>query len=111
MIASASARSTLVHPPVYGFSGTTTGPGAVGGPMWMCAAVMGSTPLTVMVQQTWPSPGLIRSVAVPTPSGSPWFGTPSALTSAAPVSVVVNGRPPSAATADAAPAPMTATAD
>src|SRR6266540_4494161 len=67
----------------------------------MCAAVIGSTPLTVIVQHTSSRPGLIRRVAVPMPSGSPWFGTPWALTSAAPVSVVVKGRPPSAAAGDA----------
>src|SRR5919202_5423411 len=70
------------------------GPGAVGGATWMWAANTGATPLTVIVQHTLPRPGLTLSVAVPIPSGSPWLGTPWALTSAAPVSVTVKGRPP-----------------
>ena len=59
-------------------------------------------PSTWIVQHTRPCPGLMRSSAVPLPSGSPWFGTPCALTSFAPVRSSVNGRPPVAADAGAA---------
>ena len=102
MSALASSRVTSVQPPEYGVRGTTTGPGELAGAAWMCAAVIGSTPSTWIVQHTRPCPGLMRSSAVPLPSGSPWFGTPCALTSFAPVRSSGKGRPPVAADPGAA---------
>src|SRR5213595_3798774 len=54
----------------------------------MCAARIGSTSATSIVQHTSRSRGLMVRVAVPVPSRSPWFGTPSALTSASPVNAL-----------------------
>ena len=51
----------------------------------MCATMIGSTPVTLIVQQTSPVPGLTVTMAVPLPSRSPWFGMPSGVTSASPV--------------------------
>src|SRR5918993_1878251 len=65
----------------------------------MCAAVIGSTPATSIVQHTSPVPGLTVRVAVPLPSRSPWFGSPASLTSASPVSSTLNGTPTSSADA------------
>src|ERR671912_1494995 len=78
----------------------------------MCAAAIGSTSLTSIVEHTSPVPGLMVTVAVPLPSRSPWFGTPAAVTSASPVSSTVNGTPPvtaDAGTTDASNSPADAT--
>ena len=88
MMASASSRAIVAHPPVYGLSGTRTPPGEPAGARWMCAAVIGSAFWTVIDQQTVSVPGLIHISATPVASGSPVTGN-----SFAPASDVVNGRP------------------